>query len=366
MNTQDNNPSHLESPEYLRTSLAAAMVLGLERGTFYRDVKLHCINLLLTYADGCHANCAYCGLARGRAGDFEQKSFIRVDWPTLPTSQLIDRMVTRSEEVSRVCLSMVTHQRAYADTLDVVGRIHGKVAAPISVLVAPNLLDSRKLKELKDAGTDIIGVGLDAASQPVFDRTRGKSVRGPLSWDQYWETLAEARRVFGPWKVNAHVVVGIGETDRDLVEVFRRLGRMEAHAHLFSFYPEPESRMARRTKPSLRRYRRIQLVKYLIETGQLNDGQIKYDDEGRIQLVDVPASAVEEAISCGKPFLTGGCPNSDGQTACTRPFGSYRPGQAFRDFPFDPNEDDLSEVRREMRWSELAEAGVKVPTTSSE
>ena len=52
-----------ESPEYLQVSLAAAMTLGFSANTFYRNAFPRCINLLLSYDDGCYARCAYCGLS---------------------------------------------------------------------------------------------------------------------------------------------------------------------------------------------------------------------------------------------------------------------------------------------------------------
>ncbi len=55
--------SLLESPQSLRMSLAAAMTLGFKPGLFYRNARLYCINLLLTYRLGCSARCAYCGLS---------------------------------------------------------------------------------------------------------------------------------------------------------------------------------------------------------------------------------------------------------------------------------------------------------------
>ena len=81
-----------ESPEYLRLSLAAAMVLGFKSGQFYRNAKLHCMNLLMTYDEGCHANCAYCGLQKARSGKFIKKSFIRVEWPIYSLNQIIEKI----------------------------------------------------------------------------------------------------------------------------------------------------------------------------------------------------------------------------------------------------------------------------------
>ena len=53
------------SPEYLRMSLAAAMTLGFKPGLFYRNAKLYCINLLLTYRSGCAGRARRPGARRG-------------------------------------------------------------------------------------------------------------------------------------------------------------------------------------------------------------------------------------------------------------------------------------------------------------
>lgn len=74
------------SPGHMRMSLAAAMTLGYKPGLFYRDARLYCINLLLTYPGGCGARCAYCGLSAERPKTDEGKSFVRVQWPTFPAA----------------------------------------------------------------------------------------------------------------------------------------------------------------------------------------------------------------------------------------------------------------------------------------
>ena len=53
---------HMRSPEYVQISTAAAMTLGLMPGRMHRCECTRCLNLLLTYPEGCRANCAYCGL----------------------------------------------------------------------------------------------------------------------------------------------------------------------------------------------------------------------------------------------------------------------------------------------------------------
>ena len=45
-----------ESPDYLRMSLSSAMALHLRGGRFYRNAKSPCVNLLMTYNEGCFAN----------------------------------------------------------------------------------------------------------------------------------------------------------------------------------------------------------------------------------------------------------------------------------------------------------------------
>ena len=62
---------------------------------------------------------------------------------------------------------------------------------------------------------------------------------------------------------------------------------------------------------------------------------------------------VPVAVNTGLPFMTDGCPDTEGEVACNRPFGSYRPGEAFRDYPFLPILDDTALIRHELRLEEI-------------
>ena len=343
----------LPSPEYVRISVAAAMAIGLKRGQTYRDVHCDCVNLLLNYAEGCYANCSYCGLARERPGLAQDNTFIRVGWPVYSTDLVAEKIAEHHDSVGRVCIAQVQDPRAYRDLIDVTERIRRRSDVPISALVMATLLDEEKLICIREAGADIIGVGLDAASEEVFYRTRGRGVRGPHSWAQHWQILRAARRLFGPYKVNAHIIVGLGETDRNLIDLFHQLQSEEIAAYLFSFNPEPGTEMADVARAPIERLRRIQLTKYLMEQKGLSREAIEFDDAGRLCRVHAAAEFIESAIGEGTPFMTNGCPDRTGKLACNRPFGSYRPGEEFRDYPFQPTTEDLAVIRKETRVEEI-------------
>lgn len=344
----DHAAKTLPSPDYVRISSAAAITIGLKAGRMYRDATCDCVNLLLNYPEGCYANCAYCGLARERPGHAQANTFIRVGWPAYPTDLVADRIAEHEARVGRVCIAQVQDRRAYPDLLEVGRRIRRRSAVPISALVSATLLDVEKLERIKEAGADILGVGLDAASPEVFHRTRGRGVQSPHSWAQHWEILCLARRLYGPFKVNAHVVVGLGESDRDLIGLFVRLRAEEIAGYLFSFNPEPGTVMADRPRPPMARWRRIQLAKHLIERQGLGLEAFEFDAAGALHRVHAPAALLHVAVDSGVPFMTNGCPDREGRLACNRPFGSYRPGETFRDYPFPPTREDLVLIRREL------------------
>ena len=336
------------SPEWVRISMASAYALRFRSGRFTRDFDFGGINLLLNYDEGCMSDCGYCGLARTRPGTYSDKSFIRVDWPLVSTDELVDRMARFEDKLTRLCISMVTHGHAYRDTCDITRRIVEQVSAPLSILVAPPTLNTSRLEEFKRLGVDMIGIGLDAVTEDLFRSIRTDVPAGGLKWSQYWETVSESRRIFGPWKVNVHTLVGLGETDADMIDIFCRLRDQQIYSYLFCFNPEPDSRMADDPKSPITRWRRVQLARHLVEESGYGIDDFTFDDDGNLVDMGADTATVTEAIDAGVPFMTNGCPGEKGQPGCTRPYGSYRPTESFRDFPFAPTDDDLIEIKHQL------------------
>ena len=298
-------PVHIpESPEYLRMSLAAAMTLGFKPGLFYRNARLYCINLLLTYNAGCAARCAYCGLSKERSGKHHEKSFIRVPWPAYRTDKIIQRIADRQRRVKRICISQITNKRAIGDSLTLCRKLRSSFDIPVSLLISPTIVDRGDLIEFKSAGADKIGVAIDLATPELFDRYRGSGVKGPHGWDTYMNRLSDAIEIFGTRNAGSHFVTGMGETEKQMVEAIQKIQDMGGWTHLFSFFPEQGSQMVHHTMPALDHYRRIQLARFLIDESRSHSERFRYDADHKITDFGVPAETLEAVI--GAIFLDAG------------------------------------------------------------
>lgn len=338
-----------ESPDYLRLSLAAAMTLGFAPGLFYRDARLSCINLLLTYASGCAARCAYCGLSGERPDGAGGQSFIRVTWPTHSLDGITQAIAARRDRVKRICISMLTNRRCARDTETVCRRLRQRFDIPVSLLVSPTVIDRDDLLAFKKAGADKVGVAIDLATPELFDRYRGAGVGGPHHWDAYWRCLGQAIDIFGRGFAGAHFMVGLGETEADMCAAMARVREMGGNTHLFSFFPEPASALADHPQPPMEQYRRVQLARYLIDAGRTRAERFAYDEAGRIASYGLPGDVIQAVVASGEPFRTSGCTGYDGTVACNRPYANSRPGPDIRNYPFKPDRNDIRRIRRQMR-----------------
>ena len=115
--------------------------------------------------------------------------------------------------------------------------------------------------------------------------------------------------------------------------------------------------MAAHPKPSLTRWRRVQLAKFLLEECGLEPPAFAYDDDGALARIRAPLELVERVVADGWAFMTNGCPGAGGEPGCTRPMGSWRPSEAPRDYPWQPADADRAAIRAELRLDEILRPG---------
>ena len=347
---------HMRSPEYVQLSTAAAITLGVMQGNMYGCACTRCLNLLLTYPEGCRANCAYCGLARHREAerDYADRNFIRVDWPAVPIDRIVDLVAAAGAQspFHRMCISMITHPSSDRDTVTVLERWTARIDPahiPVSILSNPTTMDRADVCRLKDLGADIFTVALDAATPAIFARTRGKGVQSPHSWAKYWQILHDAREVFGAQKFGAHVIVGMGESEYELLHLVQRIVDLGGPSHLFCFFPEKGSLMDHLPATPRDQWRRVQLARYLIDYRDVRVEHMRFDEHGCVSDFGIPHAEVEAVIEAGTAFRTSGCPGkfANDISACDRPYGDSPPSD-IASYPFAPTAVDLKKIRAQL------------------
>jgi biotin synthase len=246
---------------------------------------------------------------------------------------------------------MITNPKAQADMLSVIEKLHRNTDS-ISALITPTIVDKKWLIALKKAGTEMVGIAIDAATPNLFAEVRGQGVHGPHRWDKYWQTVEQAVDVFGKFNVGIHLIVGLGETEEEMVNAIQKAHSMGVKTHLFSFYPEIGSPLQDAKQPPIGAYRRIQLARYLINNDVVSSRLMKYDEDYRITDFAIRGIPLERIIDSGFPFLTSGCPGATMVNACNRPFANCTPYQAstgeIRNFPYSPDKNDLEIVKTQL------------------
>ncbi len=103
--------------------------------------------------------------------------------------------------------------------------------------------------------------------KPYFDKVKGEGAGSSYSWENQFRMLDEALAVFGKGNVSTHIIVGLGETEKEVTQVIQRCVDMGVLPALFAFTPIRGTALEGNSPPSLESYRRVQLARYLIVKG---------------------------------------------------------------------------------------------------
>jgi biotin synthase len=311
-------------------------VLGLVKGGLD---ALPTTAYLLTYRHGkCTANCGFCPQAKNSSSRADMLS--RVTWPLFQTSRVIEEIenAVSQDKIKRVCIQALNYPTVFDEVRSIVSGIRSRCNVPISVSCQP--INNETMKKLAEAGVDRIGIPLDAATEKIFDKIKGKHAKGPYNWEKQIETLTDAVKIFGKGMVSTHLIVGLGETEKDMVSMIQQCVDMGVHPGLFAFTPISGTALEYSSPPSLSQYRRIQLARYLIVQGKTRFVRMKFDENDQIAGFGVSKEMLHQTIRNGIPFLTSGCPN------CNRPYYNEKPGGPLYNYPSMPMGKDVEEIEK--------------------
>lgn len=331
-----------EIPPRIRVSLGSAIVLGLLSGKLDAAPTTA---YLMTYKRGrCTANCGFCPQARKSHSRGDMLS--RVSWPVFATMHLLNRLrrTANDGKIKRVCIQALNYPEVFAHLTALIKAIQERVNVPISVSIQPLSADNIRL--LADAETERIGIPLDAATEEIFDRTKGSSAGGPYTWKRQLKLLEKAVRIFGKGRVSTHLIVGLGETEKEVIQIVQQCVDMGVLPALFAFTPIPGTALNNKPQPVIQSYRRIQVARYLVVHGIAGYEDMRFDEEGHINNFGVSEQTLLQIAKTSSPFLTSGCPN------CNRPYYNEKPCGPIYNYPKDLTEEDFALIRKQLDLKE--------------
>jgi len=175
-------------------------------------------------------------------------------------------------------------------------------------------------------------------------------VQSPHSWDKYWEILHAAAEIFGPERFGAHLIVGMGESDHDVLTQVQAIRDLGGHSHMFAFFPEAGSLMGHLPPVPRSQWRRVQLARYLIDYWNHRLEGMRFDEHGKLVDFGLPQQDLDHVIDSGIAFRTSGCPGKEAEdiSACDRPYGDSPP-RDIASYPFQPNRRDIRKIRGQLR-----------------
>ncbi|MCD6520907.1 MAG: radical SAM protein [Anaerolineae bacterium] len=272
----------------------------------------------LMLGERCAQNCAFCTQARESKADISLLS--RVTWPAFPKEQVISAIARAYAEnrILRACFQVTVSKEYLANTIQAIRELGQHCSIPISTSIVYHNLD--QVASLLEAGASRVTLALDAAVERVY-----RQVKGP-HWEHSLTLLKQAARRF-PGSIGTHLIVGLGETEKEMVFRIQELTDLGITVGLFAFTPIPGTALAHHPPPSLASYRRVQVAHWLITRDLARVEAFHFDAFENIADYGPITTDLPRLLLDGEAFRTPGC------KGCNRPYYNERPGGTMYNYP---------------------------------
>ena len=198
----------------LRASVGTLSILEMSK------VKIEMETAYLMLDGMCIYDCHYCSHARSSHASSSLLS--RVIWKEVDSSIL--ELINDSEGIKRVCLQVVNYPGSHDDVLKIVDLVR----KPLSISTRPMSLD--EVSEYFERGVDRVGIPIDVANESLFRKIRGGDLR------KFLKLIEQAAERF-PGRITTHLIVGLGESEEDLVKILQTMKDLGVLTALFAFTP---------------------------------------------------------------------------------------------------------------------------------
>ena len=284
--------------------------------------------------DRCCNNCGFCPQARESESNLE--FLARIIWPSFSEEEVLQNLKRAygDKKIKRACVQITNSGEAFQRSKELVKAIREQSSIPISV--ASNINNMERIRDLLEQGANKVCIAMDAATEKVHSEVKGHNYHDKK------KLLKECAKEF-PGKLSTHFIVGLGETEEEMVREIQTMYDMDVTVGLFAFTPIKGTRMANWTSPEIGHYRRIQIANYLLKNNHVDIGDFQFE-QSRLVGINKDKEEVISILSEGKAFETAGCDQ------CNRPYYNEKPGGIMYNYPRALN---CEEVLQAIKESEL-------------
>lgn len=297
----------------IKCSAGTAKVLGL------KELKADALptTAYLMTGERCSQDCAFCSQAKNSSSKADLLS--RITWPDFDREKVIEGVVQAfaRKELQRTCIQVVSSHNSLGQTQELLRDLKRRSTVPVCVSCVVGTLDA--VGSMLDNGADHVSIALDGACERVFVENKGGS------WIEKYKLLQEAAKTY-PGKIATHLIVGLGETEEEMLQTVQEMIDIEVIVALFAFTPVKGTRLEHAQPPELDHYRRIQAARFLMIKGYGRFEQM-YFEEGKLVSFGLPKEKWIEILKDGEAFRTSGC------SSCNRPYYNEKPGGIMYNYP---------------------------------
>lgn len=290
----------------MRASYGTLQLLGLKPGGFPFTPR----TAFFLIGERCLGGCLFCPQSEGQVGKLS-----RVTWPEVDEDAAVDALPKTA--LDRICLQATKSGASHETVISFIRKATHLTKAPISVSM--HVENEEQAEELFQSGADSISLALDTATEKLSQKIKNSPLSPKI---RLLKSIAKSH----PQKVTTHLIMGLGETEQELVELARDLISSDVNVSLFAFTPIPGTMLENLPQPEICRYRKVQAA--LAQIRKNHDHEILYEN-GIIkeigQLADLNPS----------DFQNPGC------KGCNRPYYNEKPGGVMYNFPNPPDIDDI-------------------------
>jgi biotin synthase-related radical SAM superfamily protein len=263
----------------------------------------------------CRRDCAFCAQASNSKASAIALS--RVNWPSWDEQAVLTAVeqAYATERIVRCCLQATVSAGCLEQVMEIAARMGQRVPLGASVVA-----DADQAGQLLEAGLERVGLSLDAVNEEAYRQVKGGNVAEALS------IIEDAAHGF-PGRIVTHLMVGLGETEEEMVRTIGRLRDWGVTVALFAFTPIPGTAMEHEPVPPLDSYRRIQAARHLIVHNLATVEQFAFSPVGGIISFGLLEDELRALLGDGKAFETSGCPG------CNRPYYNEPPSGPLYNYP---------------------------------